>query len=166
MTHVPSDDPGPGAGRPLPAEGRIAAVDFGTVRIGVAICDPQRRFASPLDNYARRGARQDAEFFQRLADLERIVGWVVGLPVHGHGGESQKSLEARQFGEWLARNTHRPVAFFDERYTTVQADEILGQAKFTRRQKQDRRDKLAAQILLTAYLEAPHRANTQLESLD
>jgi len=150
----------------LPAEGRIAGVDFGTVRIGVAVCDPERRFASPLENYARRGERQDAEYFQRLADLERIVGWVVGLPVHGHGGESQKSQEARRFGEWLARTTRRPVAYFDERYTTVQADEFLDQAKFTRRQKQERRDKLAAQILLTAFLESPHRVNSQPESLE
>jgi len=166
MTDDRPVDSEPLAGQPLPVEGRIAAVDFGTVRIGIAICDPERRFASPLENYVRRGERQDTEFFQKLAELERIAGWIVGLPVHGHGGESQKSQEARRFGEWLARISHRAVAYFDERYTTVQADEFLGQAKFTRRQKKERRDKLAAQILLTAYLEAPHRANARLESLD
>lgn len=152
-------------GRSLPDVGRIAAVDYGAVRIGVAICDPERRFASPLENYARRNERLDGEFFRRLGELERIVGWVVGLPVHGHGGESQKSREARQFGAWLARITQRPVAYFDERYTTVLADQILGEAKFTNKQKKARRDKLAAQILLTAYLEAPQRANEQPEGL-
>lgn len=150
----------------FPATGRIAAIDYGTVRLGVAICDPERRFASPLDNYTRRSADLDAKFLAELARRERIVGWIVGLPVHGHGGESQKSIEARRFGRWVADATRLPVAYYDERFTTVQADEILGQAQFTKKQRQARRDKLAAQILLTAYLEAPHRANAPTESLD
>ncbi len=163
-SHPPAHSPAPD--QPLPTTGRLAAVDFGTVRIGVAICDADRRLASPLENYTRRSERLDAEFFRKLAELERIVGWVVGLPVHGHGVESVKSREARRFGDWLGRVSGLPVAYFDERFTTAQADEILGQARLTRRQKQERRDKLAAQILLTAYLESPHRAHESLEALD
>lgn len=166
MSGSPTEPSAARVGVPLPAEGRIAAVDYGAVRIGVAICDPERRFASPLENYTRRDELRDATFFQRLVASERVAGWIVGLPVHGHGGESVKSREARQFAAWLARVTDRPVAFFDERYTTVQADEILGEAQLTRKQKKERRDKLAAQILLTAYLEAPHRANESLDALD
>jgi putative holliday junction resolvase len=137
-----------------PAAGRLAGIDYGTVRIGVAVTDPEQRIASPLDNYTRRGEQADAAYFRQLATEERLVGFVVGLPVHLDGRESQKSIEARKFGEWLERITQVPVTFFDERFTSVEAEQLLGAAEFTKKQRKARLDKLAAQILLTAYLEA------------
>jgi putative holliday junction resolvase len=89
--------------------GRLAGVDYGTVRIGVAVTDADQKFASPLENYTRRGEAADAKFFQRLAQEERIISFVVGLPVHLDGYESQKSLEARKFGDWLSQTTGVPV---------------------------------------------------------
>jgi putative holliday junction resolvase len=134
--------------------GRLAGIDFGTVRIGVAITDSERRFASPLVNYTRRGEQADADFLRRLAAEEQICGFVVGLPVHLDGRESQKSGEARQFGEWLAKITGIGVVFFDERFSTSEAEQALAGAELTKKQRKARLDKLAAQILLTAYLEA------------
>lgn len=137
--------------------GRIAAIDFGTTRIGVAISDPSGTIASPLDNYQRRGKAQDAEYFRRLAASEQIARFVVGLPIHLDGRESEKSGQARDFGRWLADTTGVPVVFFDERFTTVEADEHLAQARLSRKARQARRDKLAAQILLSSYLESSRR---------
>jgi putative Holliday junction resolvase len=136
------------------ATGRLAGIDFGTVRIGVAITDAERRFASPLVNYTRRGEQTDADFFRRLAADEQIVGFVVGLPVHLDGRESQKSGEARRFGDWLAKTTGTNVVFFDERFSTSEAEQALAGAELTKKQRKARLDKLAAQILLTGYLEA------------
>src|SRR3954451_5054949 len=85
---------------PLPM--RIAGIDYGTVRIGIALADTEVGIAGPFENYNRRTPALDAEYFATLAREERIGRFVVGLPVHLHGGESQKSSEARQFGEWLA----------------------------------------------------------------
>lgn len=138
---------------PLPATGRIAAVDFGVVRIGIAITDPGRCFASPLDNYTRRGETADAAYFHRLVDEEGVVGFVVGLPLHMSGDESQKSAEARQFGDWLGSQTGLPVVFHDERFSTVAAENLLGDAELTSKQRKKRRDMLAAQIILTSFLE-------------
>ncbi len=134
--------------------GRLAGIDFGTVRIGVAVTDFERRIASPLDNYTRRGEEADAEYFRKLVVAERIVGFVVGLPVHLDGRESQKSTEARQFGAWLAQVTGVGAVFFDERFTSAEAEQALLSAELTKKQRKARLDKLAAQILLTAYLEA------------
>lgn len=150
--------------RPLPT-GRVAGVDYGTVRIGVAISDPERTLASPLENYTRRGPDADAWFFRELAAGERVVLWIVGLPVWGSGDESPKSLEARAFGQWLAETTKVPVEYFDERYTTAFADELLDAAKqagakMTSKQRKERRDKLAAQILLTSWLESSRKQGT------
>jgi putative pre-16S rRNA nuclease len=138
----------------LPRTGRLAGIDFGTVRIGVAVTDPDQRLASPLEIYTRRGAAADEAWAARLVASERIVGFVVGLPVHTSGQESQKSHEARQFGEWLAKQTGLPVRFFDERYTTAHAEELLQDAKLSSKRRKERLDKLAAQILLAAYLES------------
>jgi len=145
---------------------RIAGIDFGTVRIGIALADLEIGIASPYENYTRRTAALDAEYFARLAKEERIERFVVGLPVHLHGGESQKSIEARAFGKWLNEVTSVPVEFFDERFTTAEADELLGAAKLTKKQRQARRDQLAAQIMLTAYLESGGRATSEPQSID
>jgi len=86
--------------------------------------------------------------------------------VHLHGGESQKSTEARAFGKWLNEVTGVPVEFFDERFTTSEADEVLNAAKLTKKQRQARRDQLAAQIMLTAYLESGGRETSEPQSID
>src|SRR5262245_57881754 len=103
---------------------RIAGIDNGTVRIGIATADLDVGIAGPFETYTRRGDRLDAEYFCRLATEERIGRFVVGLPVHGSGDESQKSAEARAFGKWLAEATAVPVEFFDERYTSAEAEQV------------------------------------------
>ncbi|HEY2146867.1 MAG TPA: Holliday junction resolvase RuvX [Pirellulales bacterium] len=146
--------------------GRLAGVDYGTVRIGIAVTDPERRLASPLENYTRRGQAADAEFFRRLAAEERIVRFIVGLPVHLDGRESQKSSEARQFGQWLGEVTGLPVEYFDERFTSAEAEQYLSAAKLTKKRRKARLDKLAAQILLTAYLESTEAGREPPRGLD
>ena len=103
----------------FPSEGRLAGIDFGTVRIGVAVSDPGRKFSSPYENYTRRDEVSDCAYFQQLVCDENVVGFVVGLPVHTTGQESQKSHEVRQFAQWLTRVTERPVRFYDERFTSA-----------------------------------------------
>jgi putative pre-16S rRNA nuclease len=136
---------------------RIAGIDYGTVRIGVALADLNLGIAGAYENYSRRTPGLDAKYFADFASQEKIERFVVGLPVHLSGHESQKSNEAREFGDWLGKVTGVPVEYFDERFTSSEADQILGAAKLTKKQKQSRRDQLAAQIMLTAYLESGGR---------
>ena len=150
----------------IPDKGRIAAVDYGTVRIGIAITDPERILASPLENYNRRSPSKDAQFFKELAELERVVLFVVGLPVHMSGDESQKSFEARQFGKWLFETTSVPVTFYDERFTTSMAKDMLQEAGLTKKRRKARLDMLSAQILLSAFLENPERSLGSIASLE
>lgn len=136
-------------------KGRIAGIDFGTVRIGIAISDAGQSIASPYENYTRRGEEADRQRFQKLVQDEQVAWFVVGLPVHLDGRESQKSTEARRFGQWLAEVTLRRVEFFDERFTSHEAERYLADAQLTKKKRKARLDKLAAQIMLTAYLETP-----------
>jgi len=146
--------------------GRIAGIDYGTVRIGIAVTDQERRIASPFANYTRRGSSADADYFCRLAREERISQFVVGLPIHLDGRESQKSHEARSFGQWLGETTAVPVVYFDERFTTSEAESFLEAAQLTKKQRKARLDKLAAQIMLASYLESDQKTSPPLQGLD
>ena len=77
----------------------------------------------------------------------------MGLPLHMNGSESQKSSEARQFAQWLSQITGLPHTFQDERLTSYQAESLLMTTDFTKKQRKERMDKLAAQILLQAWLD-------------
>ncbi len=142
----------------LPRSGRLAGIDFGTVRIGVAICDPSQSFASPLENYNRRTPDLDARWLKQWTVQEQIVGIVVGLPTHTSGLESQMSIAARKFAAWVQELTGLPVELFDERYTSLQAEAALMDAGLTSKQRKARLDKLAAQMLLAAYLDSTRSA--------
>jgi putative Holliday junction resolvase len=138
----------------LPAHGRLLGIDFGTVRVGVALCDADQSIASPLQTYTRRNQNLDSIYFLQLVATEKIVGIVVGLPVHLSGDESQKSVQARKFGHWLGEITGLPVAWVDERYSTARAEELLLAAGMTSKQRKARLDKVAAQSILSVYLES------------
>ncbi len=134
--------------------GRVGGIDFGTVRIGIAISDPGRTLASPMENYTRRGLDQDAQRFRKVAEEEDVVLWVVGLPVHLDGRESQKSIESQEFGAWLTEVTGLPVEYYDERFTSLEAENALMAADMTKKRRRKRLDKVAAQIMLAGYLES------------
>jgi putative Holliday junction resolvase len=133
---------------------RLLGVDFGSVRVGLAVSDPDRKIAFPLEVRQRQGAEADAVFFRSLVAREEVGGLVVGLPVHLDGREGVKAMEARAYGAWLSAQTGLAVMFYDERYTTVDAEYSLWSAGLTHKRRKERRDKVAAQILLQAYLDA------------
>ena len=138
----------------MTARTKLLGVDYGTVRVGLAVTDPERRFAFPLTTYQRRTPAEDTAYFRDLVEREEIRGIVVGLPIHTDGREGQKAVEARAYGAWLAETTGLPVAFFDERFTTSQAESALWSAGLTHARRKERRDRVAAQIMLQAYLDA------------
>jgi len=144
--------PGPHPG--LPSRGRLIGVDVGTVRVGLAVCDVDRKIASPLGTYTRRSAALDAAHYARVAAAEAAVGFVVGLPISLNGTEGPKAAECRRFGERLRATTGLPVVFWDERFTTAYAEDALWDAGLTHKKRRGRRDRVAAQFILQAYLDA------------
>ncbi len=144
----------------------LVGIDYGTVRIGIATADVELGIAVPLTVYQRRNRAQDAEFFRSLAKEQRVAAFVVGLPVHGDGSESAKSSEARAFGAWLAETTGVEVHYVDERYTTQFADHAMRDAGLKASQRKGLRDKLAAQQILSGYIERGRRSENCPTALD
>ena len=137
---------------PFPPAGRVIGVDHGSARVGLAVCDAGRVVASPLATYHRRNAARDAAYFQRIAVQEGAVGFVVGLPVHLSGREGEQAAACRRFGAWLTQATGLPVAFWDERWTSSAADDAMLAAGLTPKRRKEKRDRVAAQLILEAFL--------------
>ena len=149
----------------LPRYGRLAGIDYGHVRIGIAVSDLGQQFASPHQNYTRRDPARDGEYFRQLVADQEIVGFVVGLPLHTSGEESHKSTEARQFAAWLIDVAARPVQFHDERFISIQAEQALTAAQLTRKKRKRRLDMIAAQMILASYLDS-NREDPSISPLD
>ena len=136
---------------------RLLGVDTGSVRIGLAVSDPERKIAFPLATYERRDRERDAAYFRQLVEDEEIAELIVGLPLHLDGREGQKAAEARTFGQWLSELTQRPAIFWDERFSSAAADVRLLEAGLVHTYKDSRRDMLAAQAILQSFLDAADR---------
>ena len=142
----------------VPTAGVLLGIDYGTKRVGVAVSDRDQRFSSPLHNHDRHGLHVDERFFRKVVEEYNPVGLVVGLPIHLSGDESEKSKEARKFAKWLTTITGLPHTFQDERFSSFHAEKLLMAAEMSAKKRKERMDKLAAQILLQAFLDARIKA--------
>jgi putative Holliday junction resolvase len=143
------------AGRGVLPSGVRIAVDVGTVRIGVAACDPTGSLASPV-TVVRRDPRNGADLEQLAALVaERdAVAVVVGLPRTLRGTDSASTADAREYAAALARRVAPvPVRLVDERLTTVTAARGLRAAGRTARTARESIDAAAAVVLLEAALD-------------
>lgn len=143
---------------------RILAVDYGERRIGLALSDPLQMIASPLPTLKRkRGKRPPVQAIIDIAQANDVVALVVGLPLTLDGTDSDWTREVRTFGETLSRRSGLPVAFVDERMTSVAAERAvrsLGLPK-KERERKERIDAAAAVLLLQAHLGALQRETQQ-----
>jgi putative Holliday junction resolvase len=139
----------------LPPTGRLIAVDWGDVRIGLALSDDTQVLATPLETLVRRpGKRFPMPRFLELLAEHRPVGAVVGLPLTGEGLEAASALAAREMAETIARRSGLPVELWDERMSTARAlGAIREQGGSTRGRREDV-DALAAAVLLQHFMEA------------
>jgi len=131
----------------------IVGIDPGERRVGVAVADPETRFARPLeviDRLATDAVGRISMIVQEL-DAEFIV---VGRPT-ALSGRSGPAVEAQQqFVAELAAALSVEVREFDERFTSVVADRGLRAAGVKTKHLKARRDAVAAQVLLQDYLDA------------
>ncbi len=122
------------------------------------MCDSEQKLAGPLATYVRRSPDLDAKYFRELIQGEKIVGLVIGLPLHLSGRDSQKSNEVQQFGKWIGELSGCPFVYYDERFSTAIADELIG-GELTKKQRRARIDKIAAQVILSSFLESNRHSN-------
>jgi putative Holliday junction resolvase len=146
-----------GPGDTLPTTGRLLAVDPGSVRLGLALSDPGQVLASPGDvlpvvdeNDVHTIAEQVAE----VAVDREAVGIVVGWPRDMRGRETAPATRSRQLADAVREATGLPVALWDERLTTVEAERVMIQQDASRKERRAQIDRVAAAIILRGVLDA------------
>ncbi|MBA3070034.1 MAG: Holliday junction resolvase RuvX [Hyphomonas sp.] len=136
----------------LPAKGVLIGLDPGTKTLGVAATDLSRILASPVETIPKpKLAPALARFFE-IYDDRNGAGLVVGLPLNTDGSQGPRVQSVRTLVSNLLKVRDIPVAYQDERYTTVEADEIVRELSFTEQRRSDRIDAMAAAMILRSAL--------------
>lgn len=150
---VSADDPAPS----FPKTGALLGLDFGTKRLGVAVCNTDQTVAVPVETWTMREAHQNLKHLHELIDDYRAVGFVLGLPIRTDGAEGTAAATVRQFGEWVTTTTKLPLVFIDERYSSAEAELLIWRRGESPSKRKQPLDSLAAQIILQSYLDDPGR---------
>lgn len=132
----------------------VVGLDVGTVRVGLAASDPSRQVAFPVATLERRNARLFWEQLEKEMKSRDATAVVVGLPLHLDGSEGQAARDCRAFGQKIAERTALPVDYWDERLTTVQAEQSLLAVGMRRQPRRQRVDAVAATMMLQSWLDA------------
>ena len=132
---------------------RLMGLDVGEKTIGLAISDPTLTVATPLDTIRRGKFTADAERLKTLAAERNVGGLVVGLPIDMQGGEGRRCQSVRQFAANLLARLDLPLAFWDERLSTVAVTRAMLDADLSRARRAEVVDKAAAAYILQGLLD-------------
>jgi putative Holliday junction resolvase len=131
---------------------RALGVDLGSRRIGIALSDPKGTVATPYAVLTRTNDEEDAQAVAEIASAEGAARIIVGHPLSLDGSRGPAAQVAEAFAGKLQEAGMR-VTLWDERMTTVEADKMLKARGMKGRARRGHVDKVAAQVLLQAYLD-------------
>ena len=130
---------------------RYLAIDYGTRRTGLAMCDPGETIVSPLTVLQSRESLP--EKIAQVIEDENVEAVVLGLPLNMDGSEGPQVRFVKKFADQLQAHIHIPVYFQDERLSSFGAEEKLAAANLTKGRMKERLDAVAAAEILEAFLE-------------
>ncbi|HKQ61447.1 MAG TPA: Holliday junction resolvase RuvX [Candidatus Polarisedimenticolaceae bacterium] len=135
---------------------RVLAVDLGDAHIGLALSDPLRITAQPLETLHVAGPRQALEQVAARARSAEAATVVVGLPLLMSGEAGERALGARRFAEALSERLGQAVRveLWDERLTSVQAERTMLAGNVRRKRRKLAVDAMAAVLILQSWLDA------------
>jgi len=132
---------------------RVMALDYGEVRIGIALSDVTRFLASGYENYTRVNLDADCKHIAEIINNNNVKVVVLGLPLNMNGSAGERVDKTYQFAEELRKYTDAKIDFLDERLTSASAEKILISADVSRKKRKEMIDKLSATIILQDYLD-------------
>lgn len=134
--------------------GRYLAIDYGSVRVGLALSDPLGMIASGYKTLSHKGKdkMELAEEIRQIVEAEGVTTILLGLPRRTDGKLGEKELEVREFAQVLETTTGFKPVFLDERYTTTLAHRYMQTLGVKQAKKRDIVDQIAAEILLQDFL--------------
>ena len=132
---------------------RKMCLDYGDVRIGIALSDMLGIIASGLETYTRKDEDTDIQHILKLIQDNSVDTVVIGLPINMDGTSGSRAEVTKAFGSKLAEKTTAKVVYLDERLSSVSAEKLLIQADVRMDKRKQVIDKLAATIILQNYLD-------------
>ena len=133
---------------------RLLGLDLGSKTIGLAISDSGFMIASPLETIRRKKFTLDALALRAIIDERQIGGLVLGLPKNMDGSDGPRVQSTRQFAANLLERFDIPIAFWDERLSTMAVERVLvDEADMSRRKRSAVVDKMAASYILQGALD-------------
>ena len=135
---------------------RILGLDFGSKTVGVAVSDGLLLTAQGVETIERKDENKLRKTCARIEELiaeYEITEIVLGLPKNMNNTEGERVEKTKAFGEMLERRTGLPVHYWDERLTTVAAEQILIESGVRRENRKAVIDKVAAGLILQGYLD-------------
>lgn len=135
---------------------RILGLDFGSKTVGVAVSDGLLLTAQGVETIERKDENKLRKTCARIGELiaeYEITEIVLGLPKNMNNTEGERVEKTKAFGEMLERRTGLPVHYWDERLTTVAAEQILMESGVRRENRKAVIDKVAAGLILQGYLD-------------
>lgn len=142
----------------------MLGVDYGDARIGVATCDELEILATARDTIKSESMRKNIDAIAAIAKAENAERIVVGLPLNMDGSEGARASKTRSFGKVLEKVSGIEVVYFDERLTSVEADERMDEANVRKSKRKGLVDRIAAAIILQSYLDS-YKKTKQGENL-
>ena len=133
---------------------RILGIDYGSKRVGLAISDETGTIAQGLDYLDGGSDKSVSQAVVNLATARGVGKIVVGVPLRMNGQPSEQTERTLRFIEALQKATTLPIDRWDERLTSKQAERVLIEGDVRRKDRREKIDKLAAQLLLQSYLDA------------
>ena len=130
---------------------RYLAIDYGSKRTGLAICDPAETIASPLT--VIHGQKELLRRISDIVETENVEAIVLGLPLNMDGSTGPQAELVFKFADQLKAHLDIPILFQDERLSTFTAEEKLSRTEFTRKKKKKRLDAIAAAEILQVFLD-------------
>ncbi|MEK9797512.1 MAG: Holliday junction resolvase RuvX [Alphaproteobacteria bacterium] len=135
-------------------QARLIGLDLGTKTIGLAVSDSAFTVASPLQTIRRTKFTADAKQLLEIITEKNVGGIVLGLPRNMDGTEGPRAQSTRAFAQNMIGKTNLPIAFWDERLTSAEAERVLiDQADMTRKRRGEVIDKMAAAIILQNFMD-------------
>lgn len=138
---------------------RIMGLDYGDVRIGVALSDTTHLIATGLETYTRKTNKLDIAHLKQVILENNVFKVVFGLPLNMDGSAGIRVIKTKSFAEKLQAECGVEIAYFDERLSSVDAEEILINAGVSRDKRKEVIDKLAATLILQGYLDKERENN-------
>ena len=135
---------------------RILGLDFGSKTVGVAVSDGLLLTAQGVETIERKDESKLRKTCARIEELiaeYEVTEIVLGLPKNMNNTEGERVENTKAFGEMLERRTGLPVHYWDERLTTVAAEQILMESGVRRENRKAVIDKVAAGLILQGYLD-------------